>query len=115
MKKLAMVLAAALVAMPAVAQYVGPGAQPVATTVQAVLSKPVDDLRVVLRGKIVRQVSSDKYVFSDGKHEIRVEIDDRLFPARPVTATTTVEIVGEVEKDFMESPEIDVEALHIVE
>lgn len=107
-------LATALVAMPVLAQYTGPGAQPAASTVEAVLNKPVDDQRVTLRGKIVRQLSGDKYIFSDGKHEIRVEIDGRLFPAQPVSATTTLEIVGEVEKDFMESPEIDVDALRII-
>jgi len=115
MKKPVLILAAALVAGPAFAQFTGPGARPVVTVLQAVLDKPVDDQRVILRGKIVRQVAGDKYIFSDGKSEIRVEIDSRLFPAKPVTATTLVEIAGEVEKDFLESPEIDVDALHVVE
>ncbi len=115
MRKSLLPFVAALAMAPALAQYTGPGAQPVATTLQAVLSKPVDDQRVILRGRILRQVSDDKYILSDGKNEIRVDIDSKLFPSKQVTPTTLVEIVGEVEKDFMESPEIDVDALHIIE
>ena len=115
MKKLLLSAAAVIATVPAIAQYTGPGAQPVLTTLAAVLKEPVDDQRVVLRGTILRQVSSDKYIFSDGKQEIRVEIDRKLFPAQAISATTPVEIVGEVEKDFMESPEIDVDALTIVQ
>lgn len=107
--------AAVLATTPALAQFTGPGALPAATSVQAILDKPVDDQRVSLRGKIVRQLKGDKYMFSDGKAEIRVEIDSHLFPAgTPINASTVVEISGEVEKDFVESPEIDVDSLRIV-
>lgn len=98
---------------PALAQYTGPGSQPAQSSIKQILDNPVDDMNVVLRGTIVRQVSSDKYIFSDGTGEIRVEIDRRLFPASPVTDKVTVEISGEVEKDFLESPEIDVDTLHV--
>jgi uncharacterized protein (TIGR00156 family) len=113
--KTSLFVIALLAAMPVAAQYTGPGAQPVATDLQTVLDKPVDDQRVILRGKLIRQVSTDKYIFSDGSREIRVDIDRKLFPARPIAATTQVEIVGEVEKDFLESLEIDVDALRVVE
>ncbi|MDO5290432.1 MAG: NirD/YgiW/YdeI family stress tolerance protein [Pseudomonadota bacterium] len=106
--------AALLAAAPALAQYTGPTAQAVATSVQAILDKPVDDQRVSLRGKVLRQVKGDKYIFSDGKAEIRVEIDQHLLPATPFNADTLVEITGEVEKDFMESPEIDVDTLRLL-
>ncbi len=109
-----MMLAAA-VAAPALAQYVGPGAQPAVTSLKAVLDRPVDDQLVVLRGTLVKQVSSDKYIFSDGAQEIRVEIDRDVFPARQIGPTTRVEIVGEVEKDFMTSPEIDVDTLRVID
>ncbi|RMX10775.1 NirD/YgiW/YdeI family stress tolerance protein [Vandammella animalimorsus] len=110
----ALMLTAAVLTTPALAQYAGPGAQPAATSVQAILDKPVDDQHVTLRGKIVRQVKSDEYIFSDGKAEIRVEIDQRLLPATPFDASTVVEISGEVEQDAMRAPEIDVRALRIV-
>ncbi|KAF7599058.1 MAG: hypothetical protein CGU28_08005 [Candidatus Dactylopiibacterium carminicum] len=115
MRRMLAGLVAGLLFVPAFAQYTGPGSQPLVTSLQAVLSKPVDDQQVTLRGRILRQVSGDKYIFSDGRDEIRVEIDDKLFAGKPVSANTLVEISGEVEKDFMESPEIDVDALRIIE
>ena len=70
---------------------------------------------MVLKGYLVEQLSSDKYRFSDGKNEIRVEIDRKRLPARPLDASTRIEIRGKVEKDFLQSPEIDVKALTVIE
>lgn len=100
--------------IPAQAQYTGPGAVQALTSVRQVLARPVDGVAVVLRGQLVRQLSADKYIFSDGKQEIRVDIDRELFMAQPITASSTVEIVGEVEKDYLESPEIDVDLIRTV-
>lgn len=104
-----------LAATAAQAQYVGPGSPGVATDVAAILAKPQDDQPVVLKGYLVEQLSSDKYRFSDGKNEIRVEIDRKRLPARPLDASTRIEIRGKVEKDFLQSPEIDVKALTVIE
>ena len=107
--------AAALLAGSAHAQYVGPSTGPDAPkTVAAILKTPVDDQAVVLRGQLLRKVGNEKYTFSDGTAEIRVEIDDKVFMNRKIDAKTQVEIRGEVEKDFMESPEIDVSVLTVV-
>ncbi|MEG1327528.1 MAG: NirD/YgiW/YdeI family stress tolerance protein [Janthinobacterium sp.] len=43
-----------------------------------------------------------------------MDIDDKVFMNRKIDASTRVEIRGEVEKDFMESPEIDVDVLTVV-
>ncbi|SDL63747.1 TIGR00156 family protein [Janthinobacterium sp. OK676] len=107
--------ACALLAGGAHAQYVGPTAGPAApANVAAILKNPVDDQAVVLRGHLLRKVGNEKYTFSDGTAEIRVDIDDKVFMNRKIDARTRVEIRGEVEKDFMESPEIDVDVLTIV-
>ena len=107
--------AAALLAGSAHAQYVGPSTGPDSPkTVAAILKKPVDDQAVVLGGQLLRKVGNEKYTFSDGTAEIRVEIDDKVFMNRKIDAKTQVEIRGEVEKDFMESPEIDVSVLTVV-
>jgi uncharacterized protein (TIGR00156 family) len=98
----------------ALAQYVGPSSQKVTTTVADILKNPVDDQEVMLRGVILKKISKEKYLFSDGKNEIRVEIDDRDFPAQAIDETTRIEIRGEVEKEFMESPEIDVKMINIL-
>lgn len=100
----------------AFAQYAGPSsAKPAArasfSTVAEILKNPVDDVQVSLQGHLVRQVGKEKYFFSDGTGEIRVEIDTEHFPATRIDDKTKVRLQGEIEKDFMQSPEIDVKQL----
>lgn len=91
------------------AQYNGPAAGDI-TTVSSVLANGKDDQYVRLVGTIKGQASEEKYMFADATGEIRVEIDRNVFKD-PVDENTKVEIRGEIEKDFMESAEIDVESL----
>jgi uncharacterized protein (TIGR00156 family) len=93
------------------AQYTGPSEKEM-TTVADVLANAKDDTYVQLKGKITQQVGKEKYIFVDSSGEIRVEIDNEVFTV-PVDDKTNVEIRGEFEKDFMESPEIDVDSVII--
>jgi uncharacterized protein (TIGR00156 family) len=93
------------------AQYTGPSLKEM-TTVSEVLANAKDDTYVQLKGKITKQVGKEKYTFVDSSGEIRVEIDNEVFTV-PVDDKTTVEIRGEFEKDFMQSPEIDVDSVII--
>ena len=104
----------ALLGPPAFAQYVGPSTAPAYRSVADVLKDPVDDASVVLDGLIIKLVGKKKYISPDGTAEIRVEIDPKYFPATPVNEKMKVQIRGEIEKDFLQSPEIDVEYLAIV-
>lgn len=99
---------------PAYAQYVGPD-QFTQKSIESILKKPIDDQPVVLQGYLVRKVGNEKYILSDGKFEIRVDIDDEDFPRQRIDEKTRVEIYGEVEKDFLESPEIDVDRVVILD
>lgn len=101
-------------ATPAAAQFAGPGAPDAPTTVQAILDSPDDDQTVMLQGVLLEKVGHEKYAFSDETGQIRVEIDDDVFPPRRITPDSTVDIYGEVEKDFLRSPEVDVERMTIV-
>ncbi len=96
------------------AEYVGPGASRDVTTVAEILKAPKDDMEVTLRGRIVKKASNEKYLFSDGSGEIRMDIDDDIFPVQEITDRTTVEINGEVEKEFLHSPEIDVDLIKVL-
>lgn len=96
------------------AQYAGPSSQVTHNTVAAVLKNPVDDQAVVLRGFLTKKVGNEKYLFSDGTGEIRVDIDNKRFAGQKIDEKTKVELHGEVEKDFLESPEIDVDSITIV-
>ncbi len=95
--------------------FQGPGAASGQTvTVSNVLRTPIDDQRVTLRGNIIRRIGGDKYVFSDGTGEIRVDIDDSEWPAEPVNEKTTVEIIGKIDVEFMSPTEIDVKILRVI-
>lgn len=106
------ILGSFVLAAPALAQYTGPSSAKV-TTVADALKDAKDGVYVQLQGKVVRQVGDEKYIFADKTGEIRVEIDAKDFKA-PVNAETVVEIRGEIEKDFLQSPEIDVDSLVVV-
>jgi uncharacterized protein (TIGR00156 family) len=104
----------------AVGQYVGPGApeapKPAGPlrSVADILKDAADDVPVEIEGHIVRKVGKEKYTFSDGTGEIRVEIDDDEFPAARVDEKTRVRIRGEVDRDFRQSPEIDVDHVAVL-
>ena len=107
-------VALACIVTAASAQFAGPGATAPYSSVAEVLQHAVDDTRVELEGVIIRQVGKEKYIFTDGKTEIRIEIDEKYMPAVKFDERTRVRIRGEVEKDFLESPEIDVDAVILV-
>ena len=96
------------------AQYVGPNQTASYNNVADVLKNPVDDAYVTLRGKIVSRISGDKYQFSDGTGTITAEIDDKYFAGQRVDANTRVEIQGEIDKDLMRTPEIDVKRVTVI-
>jgi uncharacterized protein (TIGR00156 family) len=107
-----------LFAATAAAQYVGPStknaAAPVYKSIADVLADPVDDAPVTLEGFLIKEVGKEKYILSDGKSEVRVDIDRKHFPTTPVDDKTRIQIRGEVEKDFMQSPEIDVDRVTVI-
>jgi uncharacterized protein (TIGR00156 family) len=96
------------------AQYTGPSATVALTTVKPILKAPVEDQDVVLTGVLLKKLSKDKYIFSDGSDQIRVEIDSKYMLNLTLDENTRVEIRGEVEKDFLESPEIDVKMIRVL-
>lgn len=100
--------------VPSVGQFVNNG-QATSTTVKAVLQNPVDDMWVTLRGHIIKKISREKYVFADSTGQIGIDVDDRYFPyGTPITPATLVEISGEIDKEFMSSPEVDVKKMIVV-
>ncbi len=109
------------VAASAYAQYQGPGSKAAKATapgplksVADVLQRGRDDQRVTLTGRVVKKVGWEKYLFRDASGSIRIEIDEDVMPTEPFDDKTQVEITGEVEKDFLQSAEIDVKSMRIV-
>ena len=95
------------------AEYQGP-VQNELNRIDQIIDNGKDDQMVRLQGYLIEKVSNDKYLFSDGQQQIRVEIDDHLFPAEPFDHQDRIEILGEVEKDYLESAEIDVDSLRLL-
>ncbi|MBW7983150.1 YgiW/YdeI family stress tolerance OB fold protein [Enterobacillus tribolii] len=131
MKKMTiMVLAAALIGAPALAQN-GGFVDPNATTTQTTQSAPRggfegpgsslttvenakslnDDAWVILRGNIERRISEDTYIFRDKSGTINVEIDRKRWNGQTITPQDTIEIRGKVDKDW-NSTEIDVKQVN---
>ena len=70
-----------------------------------------DDAPVTLRGQLERHLGGDHYLFRDSTGTIQVEIDQRRWNGQSVSPQDTVEISGEVDKDWSSST-IDVKRLH---
>lgn len=77
--------------------FSGPG--PDVTTVKQALQMN-DDSRISLRGKIVRSLGDEMYLFQDATGTIEVEIDYEVWRGLNVTPEDTVVISGEVDRDW---------------
>jgi uncharacterized protein (TIGR00156 family) len=82
------------------------------TVAQALASR--DDTNVVLRGTIVRSIGDERYTFKDTTGEVTIDVDNELWAGQLVSPQDTVEIHGEVDKEFMGGIEIDVSRITLV-
>ncbi|MCG9595750.1 NirD/YgiW/YdeI family stress tolerance protein [Vibrio sp. Isolate25] len=122
MKKVILATATALILSPtlvlAKADHTSSGIQfngPVdLSTVDSLLadSNMFTEKNVVVDGNIVRQVKGDTFVFSDGKSEIQIEIDDDVRLNQTIDATTNLRIFGEFEGG--NTPEIEVDRIQLL-
>ena len=85
--------------------YSGPG--PAIATVEQAKSM-WDDSHVTLQGNIVQLLGKDRYLFRDATGTVVVEIDHDEWGGQNIGPNDTVELYGEVDKEWM-SVEIDVE------
>ncbi|MCW8327275.1 NirD/YgiW/YdeI family stress tolerance protein [Photobacterium sp. SDRW27] len=120
MKQTVYAISATMIIMPAVAlanptsiPYTGPVQT---TTLSEVLDNTslFSDQDIVLEGKLVKQISSDTFVFSDGVKEINVELDDDIRLNQAINADTHLRIYGEVEGHLNREPEIEVDNIQIL-
>lgn len=77
--------------------------------------KASDDTHCVLEGNIIaNRPQHERYVFQDKTGQIDVKVDDELFAGRTITPKDTVRLFGEVDREMFEEPEIDVDAIEII-
>lgn len=70
-----------------------------------------DDTPVVLVGSIEKSLGGEKYLFKDATGTIVVEIDDEDWNGVTVSETDVIEIRGEIDKDLMKAPKVDVDSI----
>lgn len=101
------------VASQANAQGFGGGFQgpTISSSTVAEALKMNDDTPVVLVGKIEKNLGNEKYQFSDKTGSIVVEIDDEDWRGQVVKPENTVEIRGEIDKELLGTPEVDVDVI----
>ncbi|MDA8513769.1 YgiW/YdeI family stress tolerance OB fold protein [Citrobacter sp. Igbk 14] len=90
--------------------FTGPNGS--STTVESAKSLR-DDTWVTLRGNIVERISDDLYLFKDATGTVNVDIDHKRWNGVTAGPQDTVEIQGEVDKDW-NSVEIDVKQIRKV-
>ncbi|MFB9136806.1 YgiW/YdeI family stress tolerance OB fold protein [Vibrio olivae] len=67
---------------------------------------------VIVEGILVRRISDERFVFSDGKDQIEVELDDDIHLDQPIDNKTKVRLFGEYENEHQ--PEIEVDHIQII-
>ncbi|MEG0488983.1 MAG: NirD/YgiW/YdeI family stress tolerance protein [Acinetobacter sp.] len=81
---------------------------PSLTTVkQALMLK--DNSKVQLRGHVVKATGDEKYQFRDSTGTITVDIDDELWQGKPISANTTVTLIGEVDIDYKPAKRVEID------
>jgi uncharacterized protein (TIGR00156 family) len=111
--------AAAPAAAPAVAAaksgYTGPSSAPM-MSVKDLLAKGKDDQMVRLKGKLTGHKGDEHYEFTDASGKMVVEIDADRFPQGvTVDHNTTVELIGEFEKELFGDATLDVEQIKVIQ
>ena len=84
-------------------------------TIADIMADPKDGMHVTLEGMLVRKMSDEMYVLSDGTNEINVEIDEDDFPNSEVSETTKVKIEGEVDTHLTRDADIEADRVEIMQ
>ncbi len=74
-----------------------------------------DGAPVALKGKIEKSLGNEKYQFNDGADIIVIEIDDDEWEGIVVTPDNIIEIYGEIDKNIMSAPEVDVDKIVVIQ
>lgn len=83
--------------------------------VKDLLDKGKDDQYARLQGKLVSHKRGEDYEFADASGKIMVEIDDDAFPQGvSIDQNTTVELVGEFDKNLIGESTFEVKQIKVV-
>ncbi len=80
-----------------------------AVTISEAMQMP-DDSNVMIIGTITENLGNEKYKLKDNSGEVIVEIDNDDWVGVAATPGSTVQIMGEIDRNGNENIEIDVES-----
>ena len=72
-----------------------------------------DDDAVIIEGNIQKHLRKDKYLFSDGKNTMTVEISNHRWNGVDVTPDDKVRLTGKIDKSF-NNIELEVKRLDVI-
>ena len=72
------------------------------------------DLLVKLKGHITEQINHEDFWFRDSTGKIKIEIDLKNMPQTPFNDKTELIIIGEVDADWLEGVELEVEQIQFI-
>jgi uncharacterized protein (TIGR00156 family) len=99
----------------AMAAFVGPS-DSAGVTSAAEAEKASDDTPVQLEGYIVKQLDQEHYEFRDNSGTIKVDIDQKRWPAQQVTPQTKVRLSGKVDRSrWTGFDDVEVKSLEIIQ
>jgi len=94
------------------AQYVGPGANGKTLSVKELTDQAFrldkSDAQVSIQGFVVKQINKDTYLFKDNTGSLNVEISKKHLPNRAFNDKTELKLIGEVDYDFLNGVELEV-------
>ncbi|QQX80424.1 NirD/YgiW/YdeI family stress tolerance protein [Shewanella sp. KX20019] len=106
------IILSAVLTLPAMAAYTGPGvASHVNTAADAMNAK--DDTPVELTGYLVQSLGDENYLFRDESGEVKVEIDNKLIRDIEVTSDNKVTLIGQVDDEW-KGIEIEIDSIRLV-
>lgn len=106
------IILSAVLTLPAMAAYNGPGVASHASTA-ADAAKAKDDTPVELTGYLVQSLGDEKYLFRDESGDVEVEIDNALWREMDVSSDTKVTLIGEVDDEW-QGIEIEIDSMRLV-
>ncbi|MDO4936779.1 MAG: NirD/YgiW/YdeI family stress tolerance protein, partial [Sutterellaceae bacterium] len=84
-------------------------------SVEQLLKNGKNNDRVALEGRVTKELWHEKYMFEDATGTVKVKIDDKLLYGKPIDSKTKVRIEGEFEREFMETDEVEVKTISVIE
>ena len=76
------------------------------TVKQALSAK--DNSMITLVGNITQQIKDDKYLFTDGTDQIKLEIKNRIWNGLNVGPQDKIRVYGKLDNEIFEKPELEV-------